>query len=79
MGCTTILVGKNASFDGSTMVARTEDAPSGVFRAKKFINVAPEEQPRKYKSVAVGTHPSQVPVIPRKKILHQAKFYSSQI
>ena len=51
MGCTTILVGKNASFDGSTMVARTEDAPSGVFRAKKFINVAPEEQPRKYKSV----------------------------
>lgn len=51
MGCTTILVGKNASFDGSTMVARTEDAPSGVFRAKKFINVAPEKQPRKYKSV----------------------------
>lgn len=51
MGCTTILVGKNSSFDGSTMVARTEDAPSGVFRAKKFVNVAPEEQPRKYKSV----------------------------
>ena len=51
MGCTTILIGKNASFDGSTMVARTEDAPSGVFRAKKFVNVAPEEQPRKYKSV----------------------------
>ena len=51
MGCTTILVGKNASFDGSTMVARTEDAPSGIFRAKKFVNVAPEEQPRKYKSV----------------------------
>ena len=51
MGCTTILVGKNASFDGSTMVARTEDAPSGVFRAKKFVNVAPEDQPRKYKSV----------------------------
>ena len=51
MGCTTILVGKNTSFDGSTMVARTEDAPSGVFRAKKFVNVAPEEQPRKYKSV----------------------------
>ena len=51
MGCTTILVGKNASFDGSTMVARTEDAPSGVFRAKKFVNVAPEEQPRKYKSI----------------------------
>ena len=51
MGCTTILDGKNASFDDSTMVARTKDAPSGVFRAKKFVNVAPEEQPRKYKSV----------------------------
>ena len=51
MGCTTILVGKNASYDGSTMVARTEDSPSGVFRSKKFINVSPEEQPRKYKSV----------------------------
>ena len=48
MGCTTILVGKNASYDGSTMVARTEDSPSGVFRSKKFINVSPEEQPRKY-------------------------------
>ena len=34
MGCTTILVGKNASYDGSTMVARTEDSPSGVLDQK---------------------------------------------
>lgn len=51
MGCTTILVGKNASFDGSTLVARTEDAPSGIFKPKRFINVSPEEQMRKYKAV----------------------------
>ncbi len=26
MACTTILVGKKASYDGSTMIARTEDS-----------------------------------------------------
>ncbi|MDD6367909.1 MAG: C69 family dipeptidase, partial [Collinsella sp.] len=30
MPCTTILVGKNASYDGSTLVARNEDSPNGV-------------------------------------------------
>ena len=51
MACTTILVGKNATFDGSTMVARNEDSPSGQFCEKKFIVVHPNEQPVKYKSV----------------------------
>ena len=51
MACTTILVGKKASYDGSTMMARNEDSPSGVFTSKKFIVVNPEEQPRHYKSV----------------------------
>ncbi|MGO1580178.1 MAG: C69 family dipeptidase [Peptoniphilaceae bacterium] len=51
MSCTTILVGKNASYDGSTLVARNEDSPSGEFTPKKFIVVHPDEQPRKYKSV----------------------------
>ena len=51
MACTTILVGKNASFDGSTLVARNEDSPSGVFNPKKFIVVQPEQQPKIYKSV----------------------------
>ena len=30
MPCTTILVGKNASYDGSTLVARNEDSSNGV-------------------------------------------------
>ena len=49
--CTTILVGKNASYDGSTLVGRIEDSGSGMFKAKKFIVVSPEEQPIDYKSV----------------------------
>lgn len=51
MPCTTILVGKKASYDGSTMIARNDDSPSGKFTPKKFVVVHPEEQPRKYKSV----------------------------
>lgn len=49
--CTTILVGKDASYDGSTIVARTEDSQNGVFTPKKFIVVQPEDQPRHYRSV----------------------------
>lgn len=51
MGCTTLLVGKRASYDGSTMIARNDDSPSGQFMPKKFVVVKPEEQARKYKSV----------------------------
>ncbi len=51
MACTTILVGKNASYDGSTLVARNEDSPSGEFMPKKFVVIQPEDQPKKYKSV----------------------------
>lgn len=47
MSCTTVLVGKKASNDGSTMIARTDD---GDFDVKKTIVVRPEDQPRKYKS-----------------------------
>ena len=49
--CTAILVGKNATYDGSTMMARTEDAPSGNFFEKKHVVVKPEDQPRHYKAV----------------------------
>lgn len=49
--CTTILVGKKASYDGSTIIARTEDSQSGDFTPKQFIVVKPEDQPRHYKSV----------------------------
>ena len=48
MPCTTILVGKKASNDNTTMIARTDD---GFFDEKKLIVVNPDKQPKKYKSV----------------------------
>ena len=51
MACTTILIGKDASYDGSTIIARNEDSSNGEFNPKRFIVVTPEEQPRHYKSV----------------------------
>ena len=48
MSCTTVLVGRHASNDHSTMIARTDD---GHFDVKKLIVVNPEKQPRKYKCV----------------------------
>ncbi len=54
MPCTTILVGKKASYDGSTIMGRNEDCGPGRFRTKKFQVVNPDEQPRLYKSVISG-------------------------
>ena len=51
MACTTILVGREASYDGSTMIARNEDSGSGVFCAKKFIVVEPKDQGKEYVSM----------------------------
>ncbi|MGO3153736.1 MAG: C69 family dipeptidase [Galactobacter sp.] len=51
MGCTTILVGKDASYDGSPLVARNEDSSAGNFDPKKVIVVKPEDQPTTYTSV----------------------------
>ena len=48
MPCTTILVGKKASYDGSTMIARNDD---GNFDVKKMVVVTPDKQPKKYRSV----------------------------
>ena len=48
MACTTVLVGRGASNDGSTMIARTDD---GHFDTKKLTVVTPKQQKRKYKSV----------------------------
>ncbi len=48
MPCTTVLVGRGASNDRSTMIARTDD---GHFDEKKLIVVNPKQQKRKYKSV----------------------------
>ena len=47
MACTTILVGKKASYDGSTIIARNEDA---MFVPKKMVVITPDKQPKKYKS-----------------------------
>ena len=48
MPCTTLLVGKKASNDGSTMIARTDD---GSFDVKKLVLIDPKKQPKNYKSV----------------------------
>lgn len=51
MPCTTILVGKNASYDGSTIIARNDDSPSGEFTPKRMTVVLPQDQPKQYRSV----------------------------
>ena len=51
MPCTTILVGKHASYDGSTMIARNDDSGAGHFTPKKFQVMHPEDQPKVYQSV----------------------------
>lgn len=45
--CTAFLAGKDATVDGSTMIARNEDAGGGI-NAKRFVAVMPEDQPREY-------------------------------
>ena len=47
MACTTILVGRKASYDGSTIIARNDD---GMFEAKKVIVTTSDKQFKKYKS-----------------------------
>ncbi|MBQ5994884.1 MAG: C69 family dipeptidase [Clostridia bacterium] len=48
MPCTTVLVGRKASNDNSTMIARTDD---GHFDVKKTVVYKPEDLKRKYKCV----------------------------
>ncbi|MFC7465548.1 C69 family dipeptidase [Brachybacterium sp. GCM10030252] len=51
MPCTTLLVGRRASADGSPLVARTEDSGNGSFDPKRVVVVHPADQPRSYTSV----------------------------
>ena len=48
MPCTTILAGKKATCDGSTIISRNDD---GGYEAKRVIVTEPAQQPRVYKSV----------------------------
>lgn len=50
MPCTTILAGKKATADGSTLVARNEDF-GHAFNPKRFIVVTPDKQLKNYQSV----------------------------
>ena len=51
MSCTTILIGRNASYDGSTIIARDDDSGSGRYDPKRLVAIAPADQPRHYRSV----------------------------
>ncbi|MCR4672711.1 MAG: C69 family dipeptidase [Lachnospiraceae bacterium] len=48
MPCTTILAGKKATNDGSTIISRNDD---GLFQAKKIIVKPAAKQPKKYRTV----------------------------
>ncbi|HCV54778.1 MAG TPA: dipeptidase, partial [Erysipelotrichaceae bacterium] len=48
MSCTTILVGKGASYDGSTMIARNDD---GAYTLKHLKVFEPKDLPKVYRSV----------------------------
>ena len=50
MPCTTLLAGKKATADGSTMIARNEDYGHAL-NPKRFVVVTPDKQPREYQSV----------------------------
>ena len=47
--CTSILVGKDASIDGSTMISRNEDGHEAL-DPQNFIVVQPNDQPRDYQA-----------------------------
>ena len=51
MPCTTILVGRAASCDGSTVIARNDDAGSFHYTAKKVQIIPARKEPATYKSV----------------------------
>jgi dipeptidase len=69
MPCTTILAGKKATADGSTLIARNEDLGHS-FNPKRFIVVKPEDQPTNYQSVnskckvALPEHPLRYTATP---------------
>ena len=51
MSCTTILAGKNATYNGSTMIARNDDCAAGSYTPKHLKVVEPKELGKTYKPV----------------------------
>lgn len=51
--CTTVLVGKAASIDGSTIIARNDDGHEAL-DPQQFVLVKPEDQPKHYQAVISG-------------------------
>lgn len=47
MPCTTLLAGKAATIDGSTIIARQEDYGQAL-NPQRFVVVKPSDQPRHY-------------------------------
>lgn len=68
MGCTTILVGRDASYNGATLMARNDDSGAGHFMPKKWTVVSPDHQPKTYQ--AVLTH-AKIP-LPEKPLRYTA-------
>ncbi|MCH3905176.1 MAG: C69 family dipeptidase [Lactobacillus sp.] len=48
--CTTILIGKKASLDGSTIIARSEDLGSELI-PQRFAMIKPDQQPQHYQAI----------------------------
>lgn len=48
--CTTLLAGKKATVDGSTMIARNEDYGHAL-NPKRVVVVKPADQPKEYQSI----------------------------
>ncbi|ARN89603.1 dipeptidase [Levilactobacillus brevis] len=53
--CTTILVGKKASLDGSTIISRNDDGHEAL-DPEKFVVVNPADQPTDYQAVISGVN-----------------------
>lgn len=52
--CTAILVGKKATMDGSTIIARNEDGYGAIGPKKFIVHAARHGQPDTYTSVTTG-------------------------
>ncbi len=48
--CTSVLVGKDASIDGSTIISRNDDGHEAL-DPQRFVVVNPEDQPKTYQSI----------------------------